>query len=67
MLDYEITSVQFNRPCPVCDGVMELSSIDSEPWSPRTMGEASEVLLCELRDDAKRLERHLRCGAEHRA
>jgi endogenous inhibitor of DNA gyrase (YacG/DUF329 family) len=39
MSDYEITSVQFNRPCPVCDGVMELSSIDSEPWSLRTMGE----------------------------
>jgi endogenous inhibitor of DNA gyrase (YacG/DUF329 family) len=38
MLDHEIT-VQFNRPCPVCGGVMELSSIDSEAWSPRTMGE----------------------------
>ena len=39
MFDHEITSFQFNRPCPVCDGVMELWSIDSEPWSPRTMGE----------------------------
>jgi hypothetical protein len=39
MLDHEITSLQFNRPCAVCDAVMELSSIDSEPWSPRTMGE----------------------------
>jgi hypothetical protein len=39
MSDPEITVVQFNRPCPVCDGFMELSSIDSEPWSPRTMGE----------------------------
>jgi hypothetical protein len=39
MSDYEITSLQFNRPCSVCNGVMELSSIDSEPWSLRTMGE----------------------------
>jgi hypothetical protein len=39
MFNHEITSVLFNRPCPVCDGFMELSSIDSEPWSPRTMGE----------------------------
>ena len=39
MSDHEITIVQFNRPCPVCQGFMELSSIDSEPWSLRTMGE----------------------------
>jgi hypothetical protein len=39
MSDHEITTVDFNRPCLVCDGVMELSSIDSEPWSLRTMGE----------------------------
>jgi C4-type Zn-finger protein len=39
MSDQEIKVVQFNRPCPVCDGFMELSSIDSEPWSLRTMGE----------------------------
>jgi endogenous inhibitor of DNA gyrase (YacG/DUF329 family) len=39
MLDHEITTVDFNRPCPVCDGVMELSSIDSEAWSLRTTGE----------------------------
>jgi hypothetical protein len=39
MFDHEITTVDFNRPCPVCDGVMELSSIDSEPWSLRTTGE----------------------------
>jgi endogenous inhibitor of DNA gyrase (YacG/DUF329 family) len=37
--DDQITSLQFNRPCPVCDGVMELSAINSEPWSLRTMGE----------------------------
>jgi hypothetical protein len=39
MSNDEITTVDFNRPCPVCDGVMELSSIDSEPWSLRTLGE----------------------------
>jgi hypothetical protein len=39
MFDHEITSVQFSRPCPVCDGFMELNGIDSEPWSLRTMGE----------------------------
>jgi hypothetical protein len=39
MLDHEITALDFNRPCSVCDGVMELSSIDSEARSPRTMGE----------------------------
>jgi hypothetical protein len=39
MFDHEITALDFNRPCPVCDGVMDLSSIDAEPWSPRTMGE----------------------------
>jgi hypothetical protein len=37
--DDQITSLQFSRPCPVCDGVMELSAINSEPWSLRTMGE----------------------------
>jgi endogenous inhibitor of DNA gyrase (YacG/DUF329 family) len=37
--DDQITSLQFNRPCPVCDGIMELSAINSEPWSLRTMGE----------------------------
>jgi hypothetical protein len=25
--------------CPVCDGSLVLSSMDVEPWSPRTMGE----------------------------
>ena len=39
MSDPEITALDFNRPCPVCSGVMELSAIDSEPWSLRTMGE----------------------------
>jgi hypothetical protein len=39
MSDPEIAVVQFNRPCLVCDGFMELSSIDFEPWSQRTMGE----------------------------
>jgi hypothetical protein len=39
MFDHEITSLQFNRPCPVCDGAMALSSIDSELWSLRTIGE----------------------------
>jgi hypothetical protein len=39
MFDHEITSVQFNRLCPVCDGFMELNGIHSEPWSLRTMGE----------------------------
>jgi ATP dependent DNA ligase domain len=38
-IEHEIFSVEFNRPCPVCDGVMELSSIDAESWSLRTMGE----------------------------
>ena len=31
MSDHDISVVLFNRPCPVCDGVMELSSIDSSP------------------------------------
>jgi hypothetical protein len=39
MFNHEITSVQLKRPCPVCDGFLELSTMDSEPWSSRTMGE----------------------------
>jgi hypothetical protein len=39
MSNDEITTVDFN--CPVCDGVMELSSIDSEPWSLRILGECA--------------------------
>jgi hypothetical protein len=39
MSDPENASVHFARPCPICDGIMELSAIDSEPWSLRTMGE----------------------------
>jgi hypothetical protein len=50
MSDHEITTVDFNRPCPVCDGVMELSSIESEPWSLRLRA----VLLHKLRDDPQR-------------
>jgi hypothetical protein len=37
--DGQITSPQFDRPCPVCDCIMELSAVNSEPWSQRTMGE----------------------------
>jgi hypothetical protein len=37
--DNEIASLKFSRPCPVCDDVMELSAIDAEAWSPRTIGE----------------------------
>jgi hypothetical protein len=37
--DDQIASLQFNRPCPICRGFMELNGIDSEPWSLRTMGE----------------------------
>jgi hypothetical protein len=39
MSDHEISVVHFNRPCPVCSGFMELSSIHSQPWSMRTIGE----------------------------
>jgi hypothetical protein len=38
--DDQIASLQFSRPCPVCDGVMELSAIEAEPWSPRTIPKA---------------------------
>jgi hypothetical protein len=31
MFNHEITSVQLNRPCPVCDSFMKLLAIDSEP------------------------------------
>jgi hypothetical protein len=48
MFDHEITSVQFNRPCPVCDGFTELSSIDSESWSPRTVGERLTEICAEF-------------------
>jgi endogenous inhibitor of DNA gyrase (YacG/DUF329 family) len=39
MFNHEITSVRLKRPCPVCNGYMNLLAIDSESWSPRTMGE----------------------------
>jgi hypothetical protein len=37
MFNREITSVQLERPCPVCDGFLKLLSMDSspggrEPW-----------------------------------
>ena len=39
MSDHDISVVLFNRPCPVCDGFMELLSINSETSSLRTIGE----------------------------
>ena len=39
MFNQEVTSVRLERPCPVCDGFLKLLSMDSEPWSSRTMGE----------------------------
>ena len=65
MSDHEITTVQFNRPCPVCEGFMELSSIELGAVVAPNNGRAPAVLLQELRHDAVRMERDLGRRAEH--
>src|SRR5271154_6919315 len=35
----DITTLDFTRPCPVCDHHMELSMIETVPWAARTAGE----------------------------
>ena len=35
----DVTTLDFTRPCPVCDHHMELSTIETVPWATRTAGE----------------------------
>jgi C4-type Zn-finger protein len=37
----DVATLDFTRPCPVCDHHMELSMIEIVPWAPRTTGERS--------------------------
>jgi hypothetical protein len=39
MVDDKVATLDFTRPCPVCDHHMELSTIDAEVWASRTVGE----------------------------
>jgi C4-type Zn-finger protein len=42
----DITTLDFTRPCPVCDHHMDLSTIETVPWATRTAGERV-VFRCE--------------------
>jgi hypothetical protein len=65
MFNYEIMSVQFERPCPVYDGFLKLSSMDSEPWSPRTMGECMRFRCVSCGVTQKRMECDRGGSTEH--
>jgi hypothetical protein len=34
-----VATLDFARPCPICDRHLDLSSVEMVPWGPRTVGE----------------------------
>jgi hypothetical protein len=46
MTTAQIATLDFTRPCPICDHHMDLSEIESVQWAPRTAGERL-VFRCE--------------------
>jgi C4-type Zn-finger protein len=35
----EIATVRVTKPCPICDHHLELSSVETETWTPHTCAE----------------------------